>query len=85
MTTAANEHHVKVTLSLPEAIVAFADLLAKNTNSNRSRVIAGILRQAAEEEKECLMIEGYKALAEHNKEFAESSMAMTDEALPEWD
>lgn len=79
MTTAT-----KVTISLPQTLLEKVDDIARKKRVPRSKVIASILdRELAELEKQ-QMIEGYRALAKENKEFAKRALAIAHEVLPEW-
>ena len=75
---------VKVTLSLPHTLVRFADMAAAKENVSRSGFIAGLLRKLAEQEEQLLMAEGYLAMSEDNKEFAEAAVSLAGEVLPDW-
>jgi metal-responsive CopG/Arc/MetJ family transcriptional regulator len=72
---------VKVTLSLPHGLLRFADGLAAREKVSRSKFIAGVLQKLADKEEESLMAEGYLAMAQENKEFAETVMPLVDEVL----
>ncbi len=75
---------VKVTLSLPHGLVRFADRLAAMEKVSRSKFIAGVLQKLADNEEERLMAEGYLAMAQENKEFAETVVPLVDEVLSDW-
>ena len=75
---------VKVTLSLPRGLVRFADSLAASEKVSRSKFIAGVLQKLADNEEERLMAEGYLAMAQENKEFAETIVPLVDEVLSDW-
>jgi len=71
----------KITISLPDSLVDFADQEAARLNVSRSRLIARVLSEARAEEEEQLAIEGYRFYAEEASEFAEASAAAVAEAL----
>lgn len=75
---------VKVTVSLPDRLVRFADMAAARENVSRSKFLAGLLQKLADQEASLLMVEGYLAMAEENLEFAESDVPLADEVLPDW-
>ena len=75
---------VKLTISLPQELVSFADALAKERKISRSRAIADALQELAHQQEQDKMIEGYKAMAEQNKEFAAIALPSVSEVLPEW-
>jgi len=76
---------IKVTLSLPDKLVWFADMSAAKENVSRSRFIAGLLQKMADLEVQHLMAEGYRAMAKENTDFAEAAVPLADEVLPEWE
>ncbi len=79
MTTAT-----KVTISLPYALLERVNEIAKKKRVSRSHVIANLLdKELAELEKE-QMIEGYRAFAKENKEFAKRALPLAREVLLEW-
>ena len=59
----------KLTISLPEELISFADEIAKKKIS-RSKVFSSCLREFAERHKIVEMAEGYKAMAKEQKQFA---------------
>jgi metal-responsive CopG/Arc/MetJ family transcriptional regulator len=71
----------KITISLPDNLVEFADRKAARLNTSRSRVIAQALSEIKAEEEERLAAEGYQFYAHEASEFAAASAAATAEAL----
>ncbi|UCG12837.1 MAG: hypothetical protein JSU72_20615, partial [Deltaproteobacteria bacterium] len=71
----------KITISLPDNLVEFADREAARLSISRSRVIAQALSQVRAEEEERLAAEGYRFYAQEASEFAEASAAALAEAL----
>ena len=71
----------KITVSLPEDLVAFAAQQAHRLNISRSRLIARVLEKTKTEQEERLAAEGYLFYAEEASVFAEASAAATAEAL----
>ena len=76
---------IRVTLSLPEELVWFADMSAAKHKISRSRFIAGLLQEMAEQEVQLLMAEGYQAMARENAEVAEAAVSLAEEVLPRWE
>jgi len=74
----------KVTVSLPADLVAFADEVASKKHTTRSKVLSECLREYAAKKKIEEMKEGYLAMAEHQREFAESAFEIAGETIPEW-
>lgn len=71
----------KITISLPNNLVEFADREAARLSVSRSRVIAQALSEIKAEEEERLAAEGYQFYAQEASEFAVASAAATAEAL----
>ena len=70
---------VKLTISVPERLVAVADEVAAEQRTSRSRVVAACLQELAEKRLQGKMEAGYKALAKDNLRFAEGSLAAARE------
>lgn len=60
----------EITISLPEALVAFADDWARALGTSRSQVISMALAAAKTAEDEQLTAEGYRFYAQEASEFA---------------
>ena len=71
----------KITISLPDSLVEFADREAARLSISRSRVIAEALSDIKAEEEERLAAEGYRFYAQEAAAFAEASAAALAEAL----
>jgi len=65
----------KITVSLPDDLVAFADQEAARLNISRSRLIARALARTRAEEEQRLAAEGYLFYAEEASAFGEASAA----------
>lgn len=63
----------KITISLPEELVAFADDRAETPHTSRSQVIGMALAAVKARTEEWLAAEGYLFFAEENREFAAAS------------
>ena len=71
----------KITISLPDNLVEFADREAARLSLSRSRVIAQALSEVKADEEERLAAEGYRFYAQEATEFAEASAAALAEAV----
>ena len=71
----------KITISLPEDVLEWADSLAREQESNRSAVIAKLLKKEEEERTKELMAEGYEAMGEENLQDAEESLGLISEVI----
>lgn len=63
----------KVTISLPKALLEFADWRAAQTNRSRSQVISEALAAIKMQEEAELAAEGYQFYAQEAAEFAAAS------------
>jgi metal-responsive CopG/Arc/MetJ family transcriptional regulator len=73
----------KVTLSLPEELIAYADTKAAQMGTNRSRLVSDLLESSRRHEKDDLAREGYRFYANEAEEFASQSATAVREALDE--
>jgi metal-responsive CopG/Arc/MetJ family transcriptional regulator len=71
----------KITISLPDNLVEFADREAARLRTSRSRVIAQALSEIKAEEEKQLAAAGYRFYAKEATEFAEASVTAVSEAL----
>lgn len=71
----------KITISLPEELVVFADQRALETNSSRSQVISLALAYIKTLEEEQLAAEGYRFYAQEAEEFAAISASAVSQAF----
>ncbi len=74
----------KLTISLPEELISFADALARERKVSRSKVFSSCLSEMAEKHRAAEMAEGYKAMAEEQKKFAAMAAEVEHEVIPEW-
>lgn len=74
----------KLTISLSREMISFADKLARERKISRSQVFSSCLRELAERCRMAEMAEGYKALANEQKQFAETASAIEHEVVLEW-
>lgn len=74
----------KLTVSLPEELVSFADQVAREKKVSRSKVLASCLREMAERHKVSEMAEGYKAMAKEHTEMAALASETEHEVIPDW-
>lgn len=71
----------KVTISLPEDLVSFADTKARERRSTRSAVIGDLLAELRRQELEALAREGYGFYARDAEDFAAASHNAVAESL----
>lgn len=75
----------RLTISLPRSLLAFADEVASKKKISRSKVISDCLLEAAEKRKLAEMEEGYRAMAEEHRQFAETASTIAHEVVPKWE
>ena len=71
----------KITISLPQALLSFADRLAREGSTSRSEVFASLLTKEEEARTQALMAEGYGRLAGENRREAEEALDLTSEVV----
>lgn len=77
----ATQRVSKVTISLPNELLQFADRLAKEGATTRSGVIAELLTKEEESRVQALMAKGYLEFAEENLREAEEALNLTSEVV----
>ena len=75
----------KLTISLPRDLLSLADEVAREQAISRSRVISACLEELAERRRVAKIEEGYKAMAEMNRLFADDAVKIAHEVLPHWE
>jgi hypothetical protein len=77
---ATHENTRKITISLPQELVVFADDHAKALNTSRSQIIGMALSVVKKSTEEQLAAEGYKFYAQEASDFAEATKVAVAEA-----
>ena len=75
----------KLTISLPRDLILFADELASEMQVSRSKVISSCLRELADKRLREQMEEGYRAMAQEHRQFANLVANLAPEVLPKWE
>ena len=71
----------KVTISLSQNVLDYADRLAKERATTRSGVIAELLEREEKARIQALMEEGYREMAEENRRLAEEAFPLASEMV----
>ncbi len=71
----------KVTISLSRDLLGFADTMASERKTTRSKVISDSLREMRQREQDELAREGYRFYAREAEEFADMSVRAMAEVL----
>ncbi len=71
----------KVTISLPQDLLGFADSMATELKTTRSKIISDSLKEMRQRERDDLAREGYRFYAQEAEEFAEMSVQAMTEVL----
>ena len=74
----------KLTISLPEELILFADEIAREKKISRSKVLSSCLQELAERHRIAEMAEGYAAMAKEQKQLADIASEIEHEVIPEW-
>ncbi len=75
----------KLTISLPRDLILFTTKVASEMQVSRSKVVSSCLREFADRRLREQMEEGYKAMAEEHRQFANLAANLAPEVLPEWE
>lgn len=75
----------KLTISLPEELVSFADEIARKKKVSRSQVFSSCLKEYAESYRIAEMAEGYQAMAGENQQLADAASRIEHEVIPGWE
>ena len=71
----------KVTISLPQNLVEYADSLAKERVTTRSGVIASLLEKEERDRIDAMMETGYREMADENRRLAEDSFPLAADMI----
>jgi metal-responsive CopG/Arc/MetJ family transcriptional regulator len=71
----------KVTVSLSEDLLSFADSKASELGMTRSRLIGRALEELRLREKDQLAVEGYRFYAQESREFADATAEAFSEVI----
>jgi len=74
----------KLTVSLPRELISLADEIAREKKISRSKVVSSCLQELAEKHRAAEMAEGYKAIANEQKQLAAIASEIEHEVIPEW-
>ncbi len=75
----------KLTISLPKNLIALTDEIAKERKVSRSKVVSSCLQELAAKRLRAEMEEGYKAMANEQRQFAKLSFELQHRVVPEWE
>ena len=75
----------KLSITLPEYLVSFADEIAAERKISRSKVVSDCLEEYIKRRKLDEMAEGYKVMAERHNDFARVTEGIMMETVPEWE
>lgn len=73
--------HVKVTISLPNELIRYADQEAARTRQSRSEVISRALALAQKVRKDEMAARGYALYAQESEEFASDAQRLAQDWL----
>jgi metal-responsive CopG/Arc/MetJ family transcriptional regulator len=71
----------KVTISLPQHLVEYADCRAKERGVSRSQLVAELIEESAARGRDVLAAEGYCFYAQEAEEFACTCLAASSEVI----
>lgn len=73
----------KLTITIPEELIIFADEIARRNKVSRSKAITMCLKELSERQRIAEMEEGYQELAKDNLELASSAKVIEHEVIPD--
>jgi len=74
----------KLTVTLPEDLISFADRMAKKKKISRSKVVSLCIQEMAESQRIAEMAEGYQIMAKEQKQIVDAASEIEHEVIPEW-
>ena len=75
----------KLTVSLPQELLAIADEIAQERKVSRSKLVSLCLQELAEKRLRHKMTEGYKTMATENLKFANNAFGLSNEVITDWE
>ncbi len=75
----------RLSISVPKELKVIADTIAREQKITRSQVVSNCLKELAEKRKIALMEEGYKTMANEQRQFAKMSFELQRRAVPDWE
>jgi len=75
----------KLTVSLPKDLIVLADKIAEERKVSRSKVVSSCLQELANKRLRAEMEEGYKMMAEEQRQLAKMSFDLQRQVVPEWE
>jgi len=75
----------KLTISLPKDLIDLTDKIAEERGISRSKVVSACLAEMAQKRFRKEMEEGYKAMAEENRQLAKVSFEVQRKIVPAWE
>jgi metal-responsive CopG/Arc/MetJ family transcriptional regulator len=75
----------KLTISLPKDLITLTDEIAKERRVSRSKVVSACLEEMAQKRFRKEMEEGYRAMAEENKQLARMAFGAQRKVVPAWE
>ncbi len=75
----------RITVTLPQETIEYADQLAQRRGKSRSAVVAEALKALRQAELERELAEGYQAMAAESRHFAREAMPLAAEVWPDYE
>lgn len=75
----------KLTISLPRHLIALTEEIAEERKVSRSKVVSLCLQELARQRLRTQMEEGYKVMAEENRQFAKMAFELQRRVVPNWE
>ena len=75
----------KLTISLPRNLISLTDEIAKERKMSRSKLVSICLQELADKRLRTEMEQGYKSMAEEQRQIAKMSFELQRRVVPEWE
>ena len=75
----------KLTISLPRNLISLTDKIAKEMKTSRSKVVSSCLQEFSEKRLRAEMEEGYKAMANEQRQLAKMAFNLQRRVVPDWE
>ena len=80
----SNSKRSHISVSIRQELIDLADEVARETNTNRSKVIASCLEELARKRKEQLMIKYYQSMNAEHQQFLDDTQPAIGEIVKDW-
>jgi metal-responsive CopG/Arc/MetJ family transcriptional regulator len=84
VTRVSNRKNNQISISIKKELIELADQVARETNTNRSKVISDCLEELARQRKEQLMIKYYQYMDSEKEKFLNNTQRVISDIVAGW-